>query len=150
MLLAARAKAQARRAAQRGPLQGALAAAHGSAHAGAGHGSAALCSLAPRALRRLAAVLRRTPSPLSYSQRRRRHELSGGRRARGARLSSRLTHPQLYKLAAAENSAGVAAAAAAAANGHAAKNSVPRPQSGQAGVALKLSEGHVRPQSKSF
>ena len=34
--------------------------------------------------------------------------------------------------------------------GHAAKNSVPRPQSGQAGVALKLSEGHVRPQSKSF
>jgi len=31
-------------------------------------------------------------------------------------------------------------------NGHAAKNSVPRPQSGQAGVALKLSEGHVRPQ----
>ena len=33
--------------------------------------------------------------------------------------------------------------------GHAAKNSVPRPQSGQAGVALKLSEGHERPQSKS-
>ena len=112
---------------------------------------AALCSLAPRTLRRLAAVLRRTPSPLSYSQRRRRHELSVGRRARGARLSSRLTHPQLYQLAAVENSAGVAAAAAAAAaNGHAAKNSVPRPQSGQAGVALKLSEGHVRPQSKSF
>lgn len=34
--------------------------------------------------------------------------------------------------------------------GHAAKNSVPRPQSGQAGVALKLKEGHDRPQSKSY